>query len=71
MDLAIIKNDVQMVNILSPHTKNYRPAGILQNQEYQELSWKCFEILHQKSRKRKHQSSIHGQINKYARYDLK
>ena len=53
LDLAIIKNDVEIVKILAPKSKNFEPSGILLSDEVQEFSWECFKIVNQSNRKRK------------------
>ena len=53
IEMAILNNDVQIVEILAPVTKPFQLSGILQRPEVQEYSWKCIEILNQSNRKRR------------------
>ena len=51
IDLAIIRNDVEIVKVLAPLTKNFEPTVL--SAEVHEHSWECFEIIQQINRKRK------------------
>ena len=67
IELAILNNDVEIVEILAPVTKTFKLDGILLRPEVRDNSWKCFEILNQITRKRKGYFD-HVQSLKKARY---
>ena len=53
IEMAILNNDVQIVEILAPVTKPFQLRGILLRPEVQQYSWECIEILNQNNKKRR------------------
>ena len=53
IDLAIIRNHVEIVEILAPFTKKFELIGMLLDEEIHEQSWECFEVIDRNSEKGK------------------